>query len=82
MKKDMIAVCDSEAGYAGNFADYLNARKKFPFRAEAFTDSEKLCQYAEKNCPRFLLIAEENLTDQVQKLQIPHMIILLSLIHI
>ncbi len=78
MKKDMIAVCDSEAGYAGNFADYLNARKKFPFRAEAFTDSEKLCQYAEKNCPRFLLIAEENLTDQVQKLQIPHMIILSS----
>ena len=61
MKKDMIAVCDSEAGYAGNFAEYLNARKKLPFRAEAFTDSEKLCQYAGKNCPKFLLIAEEDL---------------------
>lgn len=53
LKKDMIAVCDSEAGYAGNFAEYLNARKKLPFRAEAFTDSEKLCQYAGKTALNF-----------------------------
>ena len=78
MKKDMIAVCDSEAGYAGNFAEYLNARKKLPFRAEAFTDSEKLCQYAGKNCPKFLLIAEEDLCSQIENLHIPNMIILSS----
>ena len=59
MKKDMIAVCDSEAGYAGNFAEYLNARKKLPFRAEAFTDSEKLCQYAGKNCPKYFVEHED-----------------------
>lgn len=78
MKKDMIAVCDSEAGYAGNFAEYLNARKKLPFRAEAFTDSEKLCQYAGKNCPKFLLIAEEDLCSQIENLHIPNLIILSS----
>ena len=38
MKKNTIAVCDSEAGYAGTLAEYLNNRKKLPFRAEAFTD--------------------------------------------
>lgn len=76
MKKDMIAVCDSEAGYAGNLAEYLNAKKKLPFYAEAFTSSEIFCQYAEKNRPKFLLIAEENLNSQIQALQIPNMILL------
>lgn len=78
MKKNTIAVCDSEAGYAGTLAEYLNNRKKLPFRAEAFTDPEKFCQYAGKNHPEFLLIAEENLSSQVQALQIPHMIVLSS----
>lgn len=78
MKKNTIAVCDSEAGYAGTLAEYLNNRKKLPFRAEAFTDPEKFCQYAGINHPEFLLIAEENLSSQVQALQIPHMIVLSS----
>ena len=54
MKKNTIAVCDSEAGYAGTLAEYLNNRKKLPFRAEAFTDPEKFCQYAGINHPEFL----------------------------
>lgn len=74
----MIAVCDSEAGYAGTLAEYLNTRKKLPFRAEAFTDPEKFCRYACKNQPEFLLIAEESLSTQVQALQIPHLIVLSS----
>lgn len=78
MKKNTIAVCDSEAGYAGTLAEYLNNRKKLPFRAEAFTDPEKFCQYAGINHPEFLLIAEENLNSQIQALQIPHMIVLSS----
>ena len=78
MKKNTIAVCDSEAGYAGTLAEYLNNRKKLPFRAEAFTDPEKFCQYAGINHPEFLLIAEENFNSQVQALQIPYTIVLSS----
>ena len=78
MKKNTIAVCDSEAGYAGTLAEYLNNRKKLPFRAEAFTDPEKFCQYAGINHPEFLLIAEENFNSQVQALQIPYTIVLAS----
>lgn len=74
--KNTLAVCDSEAGYAGTLAEYLNSRKKLPFRAEAFTDSEKFCMYAGKIHPEFLLIAEENLNSRIQALQIPHMIVL------
>ena len=48
MKKNVIAVCDTEGEYACNFAEYLNSRKKLPFQAEAFTDVEKLCTYAGK----------------------------------
>ena len=35
MKKNVIAVCDTEGEYACNFAEYLNSRKKLPFQAEA-----------------------------------------------
>ena len=56
MKKNVIAVCDTEGEYACNFAEYLNSRKKLPFQAEAFTDVEKLCTYAGKNPPEILLI--------------------------
>ena len=78
MKKNTIAVCDSEAGYAGTLAEYLNNRKKLPFHAEAFTDPDKFCQYAGINHPEFLLIAEENFSSQVQALQIPYTILLSS----
>lgn len=78
MKKNTIAICDSEAGYAGTLTEYLNSRKKLPFHAEAFTDPAKFCQYAGKNQPAFLLIAEENLNQQIQALQIPHMMVLSS----
>ena len=32
MKKNVIAVCDTEGGYSCNFVEYLNSRKKLPFR--------------------------------------------------
>lgn len=32
MKKNVIAVCDTEGEYACNFAEYLNSRKNCLFR--------------------------------------------------
>ena len=76
MKKNVIAVCDTEGEYACNFAEYLNSRKKLPFQAEAFTDVEKLCTYAGKNPPEILLIAEGDVDAQIEKLGAESMILL------
>lgn len=76
MKKNVIAVCDSDAEYACNFAEYLNSRKKLPFQAEAFTDVEKLCQYAGKSPPEILLISESDVDEHVENLDYENMILL------
>ena len=76
MKKNMIAVCDTEGEYACNFAEYLNSRKKLPFEAEAFTDVEKLCTYADHNPPEILLIAEGDVDEQIEKLGTENVILL------
>ena len=76
MKKNVIAVCDTEGEYACNFAEYLNSRKKLPFQAEAFTDVEKLRTYAGKNPPEILLIAEANVNEQIKELGTENMILL------
>lgn len=76
MKKNVIAVCDSDAEYACNFAEYLNSRKKLPFQAEAFTSAGTLCDYAGKNPPEILLIAEADVDSQVEKLGTENMIVL------
>lgn len=76
MKKNIIAVCDTDAEYACNFAEYLNNRKKLPFQAEAFTDVDKLCNYAGKNPPEILLISESDVDEQVENLNTENMILL------
>nr|WP_297873082.1 hypothetical protein [uncultured Blautia sp.] len=76
MKKNIIAVCDTEGEYACNFAEYLNSRKKVPFEAEAFTDVEKLCTYAGHNPPEILLIAEGDVDEQIEKLGAENVILL------
>lgn len=76
MKKNMIAVCDTEGEYACNLAEYLNSRKKLPFEAEAFTDVEKLCTYADHNPPEILLIAEGDVDEQIEKLGTENVILL------
>lgn len=76
MKKNIIAVCDTDKEYACNFAEYLNSKKKLPFQAEAFTDVDKLCHYAGKNPPEILLISESDMDSQVEKLNTENMILL------
>lgn len=76
MKKNVIAVCDTEGEYACNLAEYFNSRKKLPFEAEAFTDVEKLCDYAGKNPPEILLIAQGDADEQIEKLGAENVILL------
>lgn len=76
MKKNIIAVCDTDAEYACNFAEYLNSRNRIPFQAEAFTDVEKLCSYTKEKKPEILLIAESDVDSHVENLKNENMILL------
>lgn len=76
MKKKRIAVCDSEAGFACDLAEYLNHKKKLPFYAEAFTDTERFCACAGKSPPGLLLISRQDMNEQVEALGVPCVVLL------
>ena len=76
MKKKRIAVCDSEAGFAGDFAEYMNHKKKLPFYAEAFTDAERFCACAGKSPPGLLVIGQGDMNEQVEALGVPCVVLL------
>lgn len=76
MKKNIIAVCDRDAEYACNFAEYLNSRRKIPFQAEAFTSAGTFCDYAQKNPPEILLISESEIDEKIESLGTENVVIL------
>lgn len=76
MKKNMIAVCDSDLEYACNFTEYLNNKKKLPFRAEAFTDIEKFYDYVGKQPPSMLLIAQKDMDSRIQEMESENVVVL------
>ncbi len=76
MKKNILAVCDTESGYACNFAEYMNRRKRLPFEAEAFTDVERLREYAGENPLEILMIAEADMDASVEEIPAEKLIIL------
>lgn len=76
MKKQIFAVCDTEAEYARNFMDYLNRKKSMPFEVQAFTSAENLIAFAEKNHIELLLISAEAMCREIRELDIGKVIIL------
>ena len=76
MKKNMIAVCDSDTDYACNFTEYLNNKKKLPFRAEAFTDVEKFYSSVGNQPPPMLLIAQKDVDERIQQIKEENVVVL------
>lgn len=76
MKKQIFAVCDTEAEYARNFMDYLNRKKSIPFEVQAFTSAESLIAFAGKNHVEVLLISAEAMCREIRELDIGKVIIL------
>lgn len=76
MKKNMIAVCDSDTDYACNFTEYLNNKKKLPFRAEAFTDVEKFYSSMGSQPPPMLLIAQKDVDERIQQIKEENVVVL------
>lgn len=76
MKKNIIAVCDSDADYACNFTEYLNNKKKIPFRAEAFTDVEKFYDFAGDQPPSIVLISQRDVDERIQQIEKESVVVL------
>lgn len=76
MKKQIFAVCDTEAEYARNFMDYLNRKKNMPFEVQAFTSAESLIAFAGKNHIELLLISAEAMCREIQEMDIGKVVIL------
>lgn len=62
----ILAVCDLEEQYAKQLMEYLNLKKNIPFEVRAFSDVEKLKEYAVTTEIDVLLISEEAMYDDLE----------------
>jgi hypothetical protein len=76
MKNRIIAVCDGEAFYAYNLADYFNSKNSI-FFSEAFTSEGSVLEYALENYIDILLITDKMNFELFNKKNVG-MIVLLS----
>lgn len=72
----VLAVCDSEAGYAYGLVDYLSTKKGFPFEVHVFTSSKKLREFAAKHPLSIALVAQKDYEDRLEELPIDRIILL------
>lgn len=72
----IFAVCDSEAEYACQLADYLSLKKGFPFQVQVFTSVEKLQEFVKKQSLSVALVSEQDYVEGLQELPIDHLVLL------
>ena len=60
MKRQVIALMDSDESYAVRFMDYVNHRKNTPFEVRAFTDYGQMKQWISEHYAEILLISEDD----------------------
>lgn len=58
MRKQILAVCDTEVEYVTRFCDYVKRKGKYPFEAAAFTSKDKLQKFCEEEEVDVVLISE------------------------
>ena len=76
MNQHILAIFDSEEQYAFGLMEYMASRDSLPFRIHVFTDIDRFLSFkgiAEIDC---LLISEREYNSTLEKLGIPHIIIL------
>lgn len=76
MNKRILAVFDSEESYAYRLMDYISEKESAPFEIHVFTKADVFFSYAGKEEIECLLISENAYQPEVEKLKIPHIIIL------
>lgn len=76
MEKKILAVLDSEESYVYGLSEYMSEKPSLPFRIHVFTQRDKFISYEGKEDIECLLISESSFSDEIEKLSIPHIIIL------
>lgn len=76
MDKRILAIYDSEESYAYHLMDFISKKDKVPFEIHIFTKEDSFFSYAEKEEIECLLISQNAYQSKVEKLRIPHIIIL------
>lgn len=76
MDKKILAIFDSEEGYAYRLMDFLGRMENIPFEIHVFTRKDKFFTFAEKEDIQCLLISENAYQPVIEQLKIPHIIIL------
>ncbi len=74
--KHILAVCDSESGYAYGLADYLSTKKGFPFEVQVFTSSGRMKEFTQTHPLSVALVAEKDYCEDMKELPIEQMILL------
>lgn len=76
MNKKILAILDREERFAKGLMEYLMNKDNLPFRVHIFTEKEKFIEYNKNHETECLLIAQNLYFDDIQKTNIPHIIVL------
>lgn len=76
MDKRVLAIFDSEEGYAYRLMEFISGKTNLPFEVYVFTDGKRFFSCAEIRNIECLLISESAYNEEVETLKIPHIIIL------
>lgn len=76
MVKKILAIFDSEEGYAYRLMEFISGKTNLPFEVSIFTEGSKFYSCARIQDIECLLISESVYQQEVDTLKIPHIIIL------
>lgn len=76
MDKRVLAIFDSEEGYAYRLMEFISGKRNLPFEVYVFTDGNRFFSCARIKEIECLLISESAYKQEVETLNIPHIIIL------
>lgn len=76
MDKRILAIYDSEEGYAYRLMEFISEKTNLPFEVHVFTDGDKFFSCTKDRDIECLLLAENAYRQEVETLKIPHVIIL------
>lgn len=78
MKKNTLAICDSEQEYAYRLMDALSRRADFPFEIHTFTSTERLQESLLQRPVQILLIAQSAFYAEIKSWPVSQIILLLE----
>lgn len=66
MKRNILAICDSEQEYAYRLMDALSQKEDFPFELLTFTSTERLYESVKERSVQVLLIAQRDFREEMK----------------